>query len=73
LGKHLEKPRIAKSVDSRNKPSQIKGKEEVVEIDQMENVVEKESKEIESKNNLDLFEMIVANLEAANDKSATNC
>jgi hypothetical protein len=38
----LKKPRIAKSVDSRNKPSQIKGKEEVVEIDQMENVGEKE-------------------------------
>jgi len=69
----LKKLGIAKSADSRNKPSQIKRKEEAIEIDQMANVVEKESKEIESKNNLDLFEMIVANLEAENDKSATNC
>jgi hypothetical protein len=51
----LKKPRTTKLADSKNKPNQIKGKEEVVEIDQIANLVKEESKGNESENNLDFL------------------
>jgi hypothetical protein len=58
LGKQLfkvQKPRTTQCANSKNKPNQIKGKEEAIEIDQMANLVEEESKENEFENNLDFF------------------
>jgi hypothetical protein len=43
LGKQLfkvKKPRTTQCANSKNKPNQIKGKEEAIEIDQMANLME---------------------------------
>ncbi len=60
-----------------SKPNNIrfdmKGKEEALELDEVANVVEDEMQNNDFKENVDFFEIMVANLKTWNHKILTNC
>jgi hypothetical protein len=51
----------------------MKGKEEALELDEVANVVEDEMQNNDFKENVDFFEIMVANLKTWNHKILTNC